>query len=120
MTDTTPHDAQSLAAAATERDTLTHVIAGPDGNQYEIVVTEPTLDELEDLERAEASGELSETEAERQLWDEYLVEPDLDYGAVGTSWVQPVTTGIMEAFMGGDDLEDALAAVGGGEDAPGN
>lgn len=104
-----PRDASALADAATQdRQTLSETIRGPDGEAYRLEVREPTIGEIERLERREQDGDLSEIDVVRELWDRYLVAPDLDPDDVGVSWVETITTGMYRAFGGGDEIEAAL------------
>jgi hypothetical protein len=104
-------DSPTSLAEASQPDSLTHTFDGPDGNEYEIEVREPTMGEIEALERRADEGDLSEDEAQELLWDEYLLDPDLDYKQTGASWIAPITNAIYSAFAGGEDIDEALDAV---------
>jgi len=101
-------DKDYTASAAALRET--EELDGTWGDDYPLVVEEPTLGELESLE--ENLGEDAGEEAViREMVNRYLLEPEVDASEVAVSKLRPLFEGMQEAFRGADAFEDAEAEM---------
>ena len=107
--DTHDHDFEDAARALETRETLEGTFT-VGGETYPLVVEEPTLGELEELE--DDLGEDADEEAViRRMIENYLVDPEVDPDAMGVSKLRPLFEGMQEAFQNGEAFEAAEAEM---------
>ena len=95
-------DLEASAAALRETEELD----GTWGDGYLLVVEEPTLGELEDLED-DLDEDADEEDLIQEMVDRYLLEPEVEPSEVAVSKLRPLFEGMQEAFQGADAFEDA-------------
>ena len=103
------HDFEDAARALETRETLEGTFSIK-GETYPLVVEEPTLGELEDLED-DLDEDADEEAVIREMVENYLVDPEVNANAVGVSKLRPLFEGMQEAFQDGDAFEAAEAEM---------
>lgn len=80
------------------------------GEEYPLRVTEPTLDELEEIEEEVGDG-ADETDVIREIADQYLLEPDVNVGGIGVSKLYALFEGMNDTWLGSDGFDAAAAEM---------
>jgi hypothetical protein len=91
---------------ATDAETITETVT-LGGTTYEIEVEDITLGELNELEERERSGEATYLELIADMWDGYLLTPDVAPTDVPRSRVRAITRGMYRAWGAADSDIDA-------------
>jgi hypothetical protein len=80
------------------------------GDTYPIELREPTLGELEDIDSRLSSG-ADESEAIREIVDEFLIAPEIDPDTIGVGKLRSLFVGMRETWMESDDIDAATAEM---------
>jgi hypothetical protein len=80
------------------------------GDSYPIELREPTLGELEDIDKG-LSQNSDEAEAIREIVDEFLIAPDIDPDAIGVGKMRALFVGMRETWASSGEIDAATAEM---------
>jgi hypothetical protein len=106
MSDTNFDDA---ARVLESRDSLTGSFE-LNGDEYPLKVQEPTLGELEAIEDG-LGDNADETDAIKEIADEYLLAPEVDVREIGVSKLFALFDGMRETWQQSDAFDEAEAEM---------
>jgi len=89
------------------RDTVDETVELPDGTTGKLEVKEATLGEMEQFESAEANGE-AESDLVQEVFDDFIVRPDLDATEMSATRVEAVMRGVYRAWGAEESEIDEL------------